>query len=252
MKPLPLVSNSPATQIRDADASRVGVGALPSTERPYSISNKRAGATCGVQRVYPWMLVASTAVAVGFCVAYINKPVIVEATQNSPTGTAAQAVPSPLPVGAEPAANPPIPSRKKPIASAAVIQPVPPTHQDYEETNVRMQHVLMAEASNGLASRVDLDVPVIYRSRNLRWTQAEVAEARALLAELTGYQEKSRLLRMEGGRLLEQWNDLVSRGLPMTELRADSPSLLQNHQIGDVPTGDDAGSSIQLQPSPQR
>ena len=41
----------------------------------YSTANRRA-AVCPVQRLYPWLLFASTAVAATFCLAYISKPVI--------------------------------------------------------------------------------------------------------------------------------------------------------------------------------
>jgi hypothetical protein len=78
--------------------------------------------------------------------------------------------------------------------------------------------------------RIDINVPVLYQSRNLRWTPQECASARELLTRLMDYQEKSLQLRIEGAGLLDSWNQLVGKSLPTAELRADSPTLPDNQQ----------------------
>ncbi len=124
--------------------------------------------------------------------------------------------------------------------------------QAFEETNLRVQHVLTAETPGGQLARIDIDVPVLYQSRNLRWTAAEVPDARALLIRLADYQEKSRTLRGEGVALLDSWNRLVGRSIPAGDLRADSSTLPVN-QLDAAgaprPAGLNTIESIQIQPS---
>ena len=130
----------------------------------------------------------------------------------------------------------------------------PPMTADspFEQTNLRIQHILTAEAPGGHLAKIDLDVPVLYQSRNIRWTAAEVEEARLLLSRLSDYQEKSRALREEGTGLLESWNRLMDRSIPAGALRADSPSLPSNQQnAADAPhpAGLNTTESIKIQPA---
>ena len=128
------------------------------------------------------------------------------------------------------------------------------TRTVFEETNLRIQHVLTAEAPGGHLDRIDLDVPVLYQSRNLRWTTEEAADARELLVRLMDYQEKSRQLRSEGIQLLDSWNQLIGRSIPVSDLRADSPSLPANQQdTADAPgpAGLSTTESIQIQSAGQ-
>lgn len=122
----------------------------------------------------------------------------------------------------------------------------------FEQTNLRIQHILTAEAPGGHLAKIDLDVPVLYQSRNLRWTAEEVAEARELLVRLANYQEKSRAMRAEGVALLDSWNHLVQRSIPDGELRADSPTLPANQEDAAStprPVGLDTTESIQIKPA---
>ena len=131
-------------------------------------------------------------------------------------------------------------------------RPDSPTVTPFEHTNLRIQHILTAEAPGGHTSRIDLDVPVLYQSRNLRWTPAEVAKARELLIRLADYQEKSRTLRLEGMELLESWNHLIENSVPAADLRADSPTLPTNQQdAADTPrpAGLNTTELIQIQPA---
>ena len=131
-------------------------------------------------------------------------------------------------------------------------RPASPAPAAFEQTNLRIQHILTAEAPGGHLAKIDIDVPVLYRSRNLRWTAAEVADARALLARLADYQEKSRTLRAEGAELLDSWNSLIERSIPASDLRADSPTLPTNQQdAADAPrpAGLNTTELIQIQPA---
>lgn len=198
----------------------------------HSIANRRSGG-CPIQRVYPWLLFASTTIAATFCLAYITKPVIVASPSLDIIAP---------PVALEVAANstpPPAPAAEKLLPDHGTLpgevrqapQDTPPSasaSSDFEETNIRIQHVLDAESPSGDISRIVIDVPVLYQSRNLHWTQQEAANARQLLARLSDYQEKSRSLRDEGAALQEAWDKLMASSIPAQALRADSPSLPGN------------------------
>ncbi len=231
--------------------------------------------SCGVGRAYPWLLILSTAIAALFCVMYITKPVIV--TLGQPAVTAAPpasppatpkpaAKPAPAPVVGAPAAagllpngdrlpgDQGFPSTAATTASRAGHHTLPgqPSGSPYEETNLRIQHILNAEGPGGFLARLDLDVPVLYQSRNLRWTPEDVAHARDLVGRLISYQEKTQLVRAEGTDLLAEWNHLLERSLPVGELRADSPSLPSNQDDhGDTPRPAAApnAETIKIQPA---
>lgn len=210
---------------------------IPLTPSPvaYSKANRRS-VTSPVQAVYPWLLFASTAMAATFCLAYITKPVILAGpSPASPPAEQKEAASSGQPT---PAATRekimPDPNRLpgddgRPSAESAEGRtPAASRNSDFEETNIRVQHVLDAESENGEIDRIIVDVPVLYRSRSLRWTQEEAAEARKLLEQLTAHQEKTRALRDEGSALLDSWNRLMGSSIPSASLRADSPSLPAN------------------------
>lgn len=222
MKPLP--SPKPGDGRTASESMPSLPSALPPQVGSYSKSNRRVSSS-SAQRAYPWLLLASTTAAAVFCMMYVTKPVIVT------TGEAAQSrgeTPAPRPADKEASGKGLLPSsRNLPGESAGSDRSAirPPVTSSFEETNLRVQHILSAEAPGGHASRIDLEVPVLYQSRNLRWTHAEVAEARELLVRLTDYQEKSRSLRSEGVALMDAWNSLIERSLPTDGLRADSPSL---------------------------
>lgn len=263
MKPLP-AQDPGIVEVTDSAIQSLA-SALASAAASHSTSNRRA-ANCRVAPIYPWLLVASTAVAAVFCLMYITKPFIV-----SPQGAGPGNPPPPVPAKtlaaiATPASLMPshdrlpgekstretprdtgIAARTASSTSSASSAPVA-----FEQTNLRIQHILTAEAPGGHLARINLDVPVLYQSRNLRWTAAEVAEARELLGRLETYQEKSRLLRSEGAELLDSWNRLIERSIPAGDLRADSPTLPANQQDAadsPRPAGLDTRELIQIQPA---
>ena len=220
------------------------------------------------QRAYPFLLLASTSLAGVFCYLYLTKPVI--------ASTAASPAPGPMVTVAKPAvaaaksqpaagtkpagllpASDHLPGDTKPSATplAGTIPPgkAAPGSRSipaFEETNLRIQHVLNAESPGGGLSRLVLDVPVLYKTGNLAWTESQVAESRELLESLTVYQEKTRELREEGSRLLAAWKRLLGQSVPAPVLRADSPSLPDNQNSGNMPATPpeiDTTRSIQLQ-----
>lgn len=259
MKPFPaeVSANTPPQD----DAMPSLPAALAAAPGSYSTSNRRTS-SCPVQRVYPWLLCTSTLLAAGFCLLYITKPVILAAPNMGAMVGYSEKSTSPktaVPVAAQQQHAALMPSGdrlpgEKAAASSNPRQALAQSQSEniFEETNLRIQHILTAEAPGGHLARIDIDVPVLYQSRNLRWTSAEVAEARALLVRLADYQEKSQMLRVEGVELLDSWNHLVERSIPSGDLRADSPTLPINQQdAADAPrpAGLNTSESIQIQPS---
>ncbi len=265
MNPLP-------AQFNDiSKTSGTAMPALPTLIAPaagsYSKSNRKVAVSTS-QRLYPWLLCASTGIAATFCIMYITKPVIVaapEASSVSPV-TAPMEKQVPPPSSASTPKNSLMPSGSQlpgekvtpptdSLQHTTHPRPLPSTsapNAAFEETNLRIQHILTAEAPGGRLARIDIEVPVLYQSRNLRWTSSEVAEARLLLIQLSHYQEKSRMLRAEGIQLLDSWNHLVDRSIPSGELRADSPTLPINQQDAaddPRPAGLSSTESIQIQPA---
>lgn len=243
MKPLP-------TDDRQNPALKP-MPSLPINPTPSSFSstNRRAG-SCRIQRAYPWMLFTSTAVAASFCLAYITKPVILPnplPTDSPIQKEVATNVPSPAAASEKLLPDPtrlPGDSKHPKPGSALENPPASSLTTEFEETNIRVQHILDAESPSGDISRIIVDVPVLYRSRNLRWSQAEATEARALLTRLSGHQEKTRALRDEGKALLNDWNTLMGTSIPSNALRADSPSLPSNQHDPLSPIGSSTEETI--------
>ena len=236
--------------------------ALPQVGTPYSTSNRKSQVT-QITRVYPWLLMASTLVAGFFCYLYLTKPVLLPAPEpivlypgsvssggsptagageKSLTGPALDRLPGDAPGAGKPALVDPRSSafKKNGLQSA------------YEETNLRVQHVLTAEAPGGELNQITLNVPVLYRSRNLLWSQQDVSKARDLLIRLSDYQERTRSLRAEGVSLLDAWNHLIDRSIPASGLRADSPSLTGNQMEPSAnprPSALDTSEAVRIQTS---
>ena len=243
MKPLPVQRGIDAAQPLATSPSIPGV-----RNSSFSASNRRSVSN-PAQRAYPWLLSFSTLTAAVFCLLYITKPVIIASPDGASikTPTPGIATDKKQPDGSQGGLMPVkdrLPGDDSSVTEAGVktrseptgTLPPPPVRSNLEETNLRIQHVLTAEAPGGHMDRIDIDVPVLYQSRNLRWTPAESAEARVLMTRLMDYQDKSLQLRAEGVELLEAWNRLIGRSVPAGELRADSPTLPANqHDNADAP-----------------
>lgn len=242
MKPLPTPKNPEAEK-------KEKIPGLPLNPDPstYSATNRKVN-SCSVQSIYPWLLFASTAIAATFCLAYITKPYIIEGPSGF-TETEQREVASSNPAPKDGAGSllpngDALPSNDRPSPSDLAETPTA-SGADFEETNIRVQHVIDAESPSGDISRIIVDVPVLYQSRNLRWSQEEAAEARELLARLSAHQEKTRMLRDEGAQLLSAWNNLMDRSVPTAALRADSPSLPENQYDPLAPIGSSAEETIE-------
>lgn len=257
MRPLPTTTQSAPLAAKPAQLATapqtLELGPLSNSTSP---APNRRSAACPVQRAYPWLLLTSTALAALFCGLYMTKPVIVAgrqpgpaATANSPAPTLASIQPDPadslLPrAGALPGdITKPQPADPRRLASA---QAGP--ENAFEETNLQIQHVLKAQGPNGEdLGKIDLKVPVLYRSRALRWTPEEVAKARELMVRIGNYQEASRIIRNEGNSLLAEWNALVGSSIPTAVLRADSPSLTGDLKPAAGTEGLDSTQAIEIQ-----
>jgi hypothetical protein len=256
MKPLP--AQDP-THPKHTPPSDGGIPSLPenlsASAAAQSIANRRTS-TCATHRAYPWLLVASTAIAGAFCTLYITKPVLLASPNQPPLSSKNPVFPTSPTAQTPPSLTPNadhLPSEK----ISALQDPVAHHHAGppaaaFEQTNLRVQHILNAQAPGGLLAKIDLDVPVLYQSRKLRWTPAEVTEARELMLRLQDYQEKSGILRSEGADLLAAWNQLVEKSIPSSVLRADSPTLPANQQDTEDsprPATLDTTELIKLQPA---
>lgn len=254
MKPLP-------NPERSENRSRRMLSDLPvlQSNSPSPANHRRTGGP--IVKIYPWLLLLSTALSVTFGVLYITKPVIQmagqaqkpievapEKLQKAPGNEAPK-------LAAQPVSPPPLlPGNRLPGEKITAKPPrqVSAGTSATEQTNLSVQHVLNAQVAQGDICRIILDVPVVYKSRQLRWTQGEVEEARGLLGRLADYQEKTTMLRQEGSQLLADWNRLINRSIPAGDLRADSPSLPENQggsALLNVPASLNTSESIQLKPA---
>ena len=242
MKPIP----APSSHEDSPDAVASSASDLLKSTSPRPSGNRRSP-QASVNQAYPWLLVASTAVAVFFGFMYINKDVVVaptaadqaDATNTGEGDSSTQGDRSLLPEGDS------LPGEHTASGTGGTAGTgdstqnltTAPIHSSYEETNMRMQHILTATANDGSISRIDLEVPVLYRSRQLRWSPAEVARAEDLMIQLMEYQDRSRQLRAQGEKLLTDWNALIGQSIPASRLRADSPSIPANQKDGQAASG---------------
>lgn len=239
MKPIP-AQHAPTPE-SSGDAMAPTPAALTAATSNFSSANRRAGQQ-SVNRAYPWLLFLSTLTAAFFCLLYITKPITGPSAPSGPLRPQASSPPA-TPQATPPAIPPttggrllpgkalPEPSTPGPTPAQTKLTPASaPMHSTYEETNLRVQHILNAKAPGGHVNRIDIDVPVLYQSRNLRWTTAEVSEARSLMLRLMEHQDKTRQLKAEGQELLAAWSKLMGRSIPGAQLRADSPSLPTNQE----------------------
>jgi hypothetical protein len=232
MRPLP-TNPEPLPATRSDGGVLVGPTRTLELGPPSPSINQRRN-SCGVQRAYPWLLLTSTAMAAVFCALYITKPVL-------QAGAAPATLSGPLPAIGGPAEESTVKSSPSALPGDAtnkpsVVEPQALASTDdhgFEETNLRIQHVLGATGPDGQdLGRITLDVPVLYQSGSVRWTREDVSKARSLLARIEDYQNKSRSLRDEAVHLISEWDALIVNSIPETTLRADSPTLPENQGAG--------------------
>ena len=265
MKPLPAQDSMQPRQPAPSEIPLLPEPSNPAAASPTEDDHRISA--CMVQRAYPWLLFTSTAIAGIFCLLYITKPVILgsqaqppfslgntispkSSSTASPLASAVETRPSLMP-SADHLPGEKSAARPDPVSTHEAAPPSQPVTA-FEQTNLRVQHILNAQAPGGLLAKIDLDVPVLYQSRHLRWTAAEVAEARELVLRLKDYQEKSRALRSEGTDLLAAWNRVIEKAIPTGALRADSPALPANQQDtadSPRPAGLNTTELIKIQPT---
>ena len=259
MRPLPTSTQIAPVAVKPAPGGNtpqtLELGPLSGSPSP--AQNRRAPAA-NAQRAYPWLLVTSTILSAAFFTLYLTKPVIAAGVAPAMAGYELDppAPPPPSPAGTKSQdsllpnshalpgdkASKPVAADPRRLGSAAA-----GSAASYEETNLRVQHVLNARGPAGEdLGKVTLEVPVLYGSRTLRWTPEEIARARELQVRIGTYQEKSRALREEGRVLMEQWNALMGDSIPNEVLRADSPTLTRASQEGPA-AGLDSSEAIEIQ-----
>ncbi|MBK1827035.1 hypothetical protein [Haloferula rosea] len=235
MRPLP--TNPEPLQTSRPEGKRIGSARTLELGPTAPATNQRRN-SCASQKAYPWLLLTSTAMAAVFCGLYITKPVI-QAAPLPPIGfavepqqPAAKEADAPEKIAAVPADTLPGDSINRPAA----VEPQALTTSSvsgFEETNLRIQHVLGATGPAGEdLGRITLEVPVLYQSGGIRWTREDVSKARSLLARIDEYQLKSRELRDEAVHLISEWDALIIKSIPESTLRADSPTLPENQGVG--------------------
>lgn len=225
MRPLP-------TNPENLTPARPSVGAKPATLElgPTQSSNQRRH-SCPTQQAYPWLLGVSTLLAGVFCFLYITKPVIGTTAPVAGTVGTKPALNAP-PAGAAAESIPPAEAPTKPsvVAPGALVGE---ERSPFEETNLRIQHILGATGPQGEdLGRITLDVPVLYESGVVRWTEEDVAKARSLLSRIQDHRQRSREIRDEAVGLIAEWDQLVIDSIPERTLRADSPTLPENQGAG--------------------
>ena len=118
----------------------------------------------------------------------------------------------------------------------------------WETTNSRVQHILSADTGNGDLTKIVLNVPVLYQTRTMRWTPADIEKARGVLTRLMVYEGNLAKIKKEGEALLLDWNQILEKTVPTKALRADSPSLPYNQgdqsRRGGLP---DSGNTIKIE-----
>lgn len=255
MKPIPEPSISKDASI---EASLPDESGLIKSSQPRSPHANRRVNSGGVHQVYPWLLAISTAIAILFGLMYINKPVVItshntkaidarkDISVSKKATSDGQLMPTSDVLPGDSSAN-----HSSDFPQDARNLNTAPVYSQFEETNMRMQHILTATTEDGSITRIDLEAPVLYRSRNLRWTAAELSQAQDLLVKLMEYQNKSRQLRVDGEKLLKDWNALIGSTIPASRLRADSPSLPNNQmnaRADSTPNGSETREAVEIQP----
>ena len=223
-----------------------------------AISNRANSRVDRPDAAYHWLLITSLILTSIMCWLYVTKPVIVQngasndvqrdgalpgSMENSQSGRVSTLVPSEyvLPGSKLPS------SVDRKISSQSNLQQTgsgalaesghmadnPLFSQGWESTNLKMQHIFSADTGGDEMEEIVLDVPVLYETRTMRWSVADIAQARQLMQRLIVYEGNLKNLRNDGKEILKEWNELIENTTPTDNLKADSPSLPKNHVQGE-------------------
>ena len=217
---------------------------------------------------YKYLLTFSTLSAVFFCWLYVTKPTIVTAskvaaeesvsTQSNASGSKEKAPPAPTLNSFAKLNNSGLPGD---TAKSETLSPMSAANRDsniplplsdstkdlvgFEETNDRVQHVITAQ-SNSSSERIILEVPVIYKTRGLRFGPEQANEAQRVLRALKIYQSQIKKLHQDGKNIQLAWDSLLMSAQPVAALRADSPSLPQKSSTHPSMLSGNSASTIKL------
>lgn len=124
-----------------------------------------------------------------------------------------------------------------------------PLSLGWESTNLKVQHILSVDTGSEELEKIVMNVPVLYKTRTLRWSMEDIAKARGVMKRLIEYEGNLNKLRSEAQGILKDWNEILETTAPTVALRADSPSLPYNHGHGREPeTLPDSSTVIKLEP----
>lgn len=112
----------------------------------------------------------------------------------------------------------------------------------FEPSNLNMQHAVAVEISPGKFQKVLLDMPVLIKSGQIRWSTQQIERAKQLSSEIAAWRDKSGELQAEGQDLLRSWDELVLESLPLQFIQPDSSSLPTNRKLT---SGDDLVKAAQ-------
>ncbi|MEO1856625.1 MAG: hypothetical protein ABGY95_04570 [Rubritalea sp.] len=224
--------------------------------------------TSDITLTYKYLLTFSTLSAVFFCWLYVTKPtVITHATAEAQEGPSVQSDLADTASKHETMttsnsfanlANSKLPGEVSSSAAPAQISavnknsniplPVSDSTKDlvgFEETNDRVQHVITAQSNNS-SERIILEVPVIYKTRALRFGPEQAHEASRVLRALKIYQSQIKKLHQDGKNIQLAWDSLLMSAQPVAALRADSPSLPQKSSSHPSMLPENSASTIKL------
>lgn len=234
-----------------------------------------------LEKAYPWLLGVSTCLSALLCWMYVSKPVIVQESgalppapadnqvaehQSAdspqadavPVSTAADLMPSDSRLPSSADTSTAVAAGKAVTAHGGMPTVIDPrlltqAQRDaaeqgvgtgWEKTNLKVQHILSADAGTGEHEKIVINVPVLYETRSMRWTPAQVEKARGVLGRLMLYERNLSNLRKEGASILDDWNQIIRDTVPAASLRADSPSLPYNHGQGGQPEALPGSASV--------
>lgn len=236
-----------------------------------------------LDKAYPWLLGASSCLSAMLCWMYVTKPVVTQSSepssgaaleqpvanvadarltiakvagdQSAPPKTGVDLMPSDTSLPGEVASNVAATATPTTLTNPQMIAPgkLAASHRGkagsdvglgWESTNLKVQHILSADAGNGDLEKIVINVPVLYETRTMRWATGDIAKARNVMARLMIYERNLTNMRREGQGIMKDWNDLLEGSVPAPALRADSPSLPYNHGQGAQSGGLPGSSSV--------
>ena len=231
------------------------------------MSTPSAQPSSEITLTYKYLLTFSTLSAVFFCWLYVTKPTSAVGSNgndaedaavglaDTPAGESSQAATensfASLANAGLPGDTNDSPAQAQ-MSAANKASNIPPPLSDsteslvgFEETNDRVQHVITAQSHNQ-SERIILEVPVIYKTRGLRFGPQQTSEAQRVLRALKIYQSQINKLHQDGKNIQLAWDSLLMSAQPVASLRADSPSLPQKSSTHPSMLLENSASTIKL------